>query len=97
MQKLQKEITDWHKETFPAATEQQIVDKLLSEMVELTFELSGNGYDLERVIDECDDVFIVMAALLGRKGVNFESSVRYKMARNSRRVWTSNGTVRLSE
>ena len=91
MQELQKEITNWHKETFPAATEQQIVDKLLSEMVELTWELkdfSDGGHNIPAIIDECADVFIVMAALLGRNGVNLEMAVRDKMETNKKRRWT---------
>lgn len=100
MRELQEEITDWHEGTFPAATQKDIADKLCSEMVELTWELNDfikESSNLPALIDECADVFIVMSALLGRNGVNFEMAVRDKMERNKKRRWTPDGTVRLSE
>jgi len=93
MNDLQKQITDWHKETFPAATDAEIIAKIKEELEELWEELAAyRPGNLDRVIDESADVVIVLSAFLGRIGVDLDSAVRDKMNINRRRVWRADGT-----
>lgn len=97
MKKLQKEITNWHKATFPEATRENVVNKAKEELSELMAELDDyvpHEVRLENVIEESADVVIIISALLGRLGVNLNAAVRDKMNINKKRKWSADGMVR---
>lgn len=90
MKYLEKSIVQWHKETFPNATIQAIIDKLNEELHEAIDCL--NDGNLQQMLEEVADVFIVACALAGRKQIFEENFSMYrvisdKMAINRGRAW----------
>jgi NTP pyrophosphatase (non-canonical NTP hydrolase) len=99
---IEKEIAEWHRETFPNATQEAILDKLMEETAELVDAVrqADKRYHLGNVFDifyEFADVFIVFVALLDRVSIgkiSVEDIVMAKLAVNKKRQWgeeTANG------
>ena len=86
MRKIQKEVVDWHQETFPVATLKAITDKMEEELVE-TLDEVRNGTDKNALAAELSDVVIVACSLLERLGIDFESAIRNKLETNKKRTW----------
>jgi len=85
MEAIQDEIVKWHKETFPRATIQAILDKLDEELHEALDEIKGG--DLKKLFEELADVVIVTCALAGALGINFEDVIIWKLEVNKNRTW----------
>lgn len=98
MTDIEQGIIAWHKETFPNATLDAKIDKLKEEVAELNGELFF-AEDLQSVLEEVADVFIVAVAIAASRD-HFEENVSMsrviadKMEVNRRRTWgneTENG------
>lgn len=84
MDEIQKDIVNWHKKTFPNATDEALNDKLAEESLELLEALVLGQGD---VVEEIADVFIVSCTFLDRHGLSFADFVAKKMEINKKREW----------
>jgi NTP pyrophosphatase (non-canonical NTP hydrolase) len=92
---LIKDILDWHKETFPNATEEAVAAKLLEEAHELWCELVNHEITRStkseaEMLDEVADVFIVATRYIDMRSggtVSILDIIEKKMERNKRRTW----------
>ena len=83
---IEKQVLDWHKETFPNSTNDAIREKYKEEIQEL-FEKPFDFYELA-------DVCIVGIALLNRYGITLSEAIGAKLEINKNRIWgkeTKNG------
>ena len=95
MNNLIKDILDWHKDTFPNATEEAVSAKLLEEAHELWLELINHAINQStksetEMLDEVADVFIVATRFVDMRSggeVSILDIIEKKMERNKRRAW----------
>jgi len=69
---IEQDILKWHRENFPRATLNAKLDKLIEECHELLNAIAD--YDMQEILDEAADVFIVAASIAGDKRY-FEDNV----------------------
>ena len=74
-----KEINDWQDKVFTQATAESTAAHLLREAKEL--------YDDPYDAGEIADIFILLAAVAHKTGVDIETAVERKMAINRLRTW----------
>jgi phosphoribosyl-ATP pyrophosphohydrolase len=80
---IEKEVIEWHRATFPNATEKAILDKFDEEVIELVNSLMGHG----NMVEELADICIVAIALLNRLDTSLAECIRMKMNVNILRKW----------
>lgn len=92
---IEKDIAEWHKETFPNATQGAILGKVREEAGEL-LDATYRGTIIE-VLEEFADVFITISAFISRSEINWlslEDIIEAKLNVNKKRQWgkeTENG------
>lgn len=89
----QKTICDWADRTFGFPKSLEVSIKRMLEEVE---ELKGIDYkssvtNLEKVADECADIYITLVRVMGTIGYDLHSCVNHKMQINRARKWKRNG------
>jgi NTP pyrophosphatase (non-canonical NTP hydrolase) len=84
--KLQKDIHDWSRETFGQATALRTVVRLNEEVAELLTE-AMDVRDPQKLFGEVADVFIVLCSLASLYGISLEEQVEKKMVINRARKW----------
>lgn len=88
----QKSISDWAIETFgEAGSNLRVALRANNEMAELLDMLAVDDND-SRAGEEIADLFIVLARLLDKMGVNLDEEIQRKMKINRARVWTKDGS-----
>lgn len=93
MKDLLNDIRDWHLETFPGVTFEVIGRKLVEEAGELLRAIEGSSdAGSSQCAEEAADVFIVLAALCSRAGIDVAKEARQKMKINRRRRYFDDGT-----
>ncbi len=92
MNKTNKEVIEWHMETFPNATKQAVLNKLREECLELVAAIDG---EYGHITEEIADVMIVSMAYVGRcKLRDLSDIIKFKLEINKNRAWgkeTSDG------
>jgi len=83
---IEKEVLEWHRETFPNATDEAIDDKLQEEVAELNGEIYF-GDDKGKKANEIADVCIVSIAMLARMHTSLSAIIAAKLAVNKARTW----------
>ena len=73
--KIEQDILNWHRETFPRATDYAVHKKFAEEINELRESLD---HDIISVANEIADVFISGTAFLDRHGISLERVIREK-------------------
>ena len=92
---IEKQVAEWHQETFPNATNGAVYHKLYEEVQELKDELVcylHYGKGPKDIPAEIADVAIVSIALLARYGTTLSAVIAAKLAVNKTRVWGADGT-----
>ena len=92
MRNIQQQVVEWHRQTFPRATDQAIIDKLIEEAQEL-WSVDGEE-SFFSMVEEVADVIIVACALFDRWGLDLKEEVLNKLEINKSREWgneTANG------
>jgi phosphoribosyl-ATP pyrophosphohydrolase len=87
---IEKEVLEWHRKTFPNATNQAVYEKLWEEVD----ELKQSCIDSNNIAGEIADVCIVSITLLDRFGMSLSEIIKDKLEINKRRNWgeeTENG------
>jgi len=84
---VQEQVTEWHRDTFPNATEEAMKRKLEEETVELLEALFSKKENRDAIVEELADVVIVASSLFNRWGVNLEMAVLKKLEVNKARAW----------
>jgi phosphoribosyl-ATP pyrophosphohydrolase len=79
---LENRVIEWHKETFPNATNEAVLAKLHEELLEVI-----SAKDQGELVMEIADITIVSIVLLERLGFSLENVVYSKMAINQARQW----------
>ena len=86
MDKIEKKVLDWHKETFPNATDFAVWNKCQEEIRELFYAGSyGNEY-----LSEVADVIITNMALINKMSagsVSICDVIEWKLDINKSRKW----------
>jgi len=86
--RLRKEVNDWQKETFKAASPLTYLEQLRREMKELEDELSNDLVDVEAVRMEVADLEISLMGLVDRLGIGDPLPfVNKKLKINKSRKW----------
>ncbi|HID69693.1 MAG TPA: DUF550 domain-containing protein [Desulfobacterales bacterium] len=83
MKNIANEIIEWHRGTFPNATEKAILLKLTEESEELIKAIENDT----NIIEEIADVVIVAVAFLARRRLWLEDVVSTKLDINKSRKW----------
>jgi NTP pyrophosphatase (non-canonical NTP hydrolase) len=93
MDSIEKDVLEWHRETFPRATLDAIQDKLQEELKEFIEVVKGKEkYKPVDYWDELADVIIVNMVYVNRSSngeVTLEDIVRRKLEINKERTWGS--------
>ncbi len=87
MNSIQKEVVNWHSDTFPNATTHAIQDKLKEEAQELIDALNTMPLDARDISLEVADVIIAASALFNRWDIDLDQVVLNKLAVNRERAW----------
>jgi NTP pyrophosphatase (non-canonical NTP hydrolase) len=86
MVEIEKEVLDWHRSTFPNATNTAVLEKLKEETLELLAELVKPS-TRENTEKEIADVAIVSISLLNRWGTSLSDQIKLKLEINKLRSW----------
>lgn len=89
----QRTISAWATGTFGKASRQVIVDRAQEEMRELT-EAVREGQPVADIAEEAADVAIVLLHLAQDLGIDLNSAIDAKMAKNRKRKWVVDGNGR---
>lgn len=84
MNSIEKEVLEWHKATFPNATEDAVWKKLQEEAIEL---LDSIKFGIEFTEEELADVCIVAIRLFDFHGMTLFEIIRDKLEINKSRKW----------
>lgn len=89
----QKTICDWADKTFGFPKSLSVsVNRMLEEVEELkAIDYKADEIDLEKVADECADIYITLVRIVDTIGYDLHSCVNHKMQINRVRKWSSNG------
>jgi phosphoribosyl-ATP pyrophosphohydrolase len=90
MQEIEKEVLEWHKETFPNATGAAIMDKVFEEIGEFVHVALNPNSKPAEYWDELADVIITNMALINNTSggdVTLADIVRRKLGINKARQW----------
>jgi NTP pyrophosphatase (non-canonical NTP hydrolase) len=94
MNKLQSEIYDWQRKTFPDSNCSSMFHHLVKEIKELSNALENDNKD--KVYEELADCMILLFGIAGLYRFDVESMIKAKMEINKKRKWgkpDSNGVV----
>lgn len=80
---IEKEVIEWHRLTFPNATEKAILNKFDEEALELVNALMGHG----NMVLELADICIVGIVLMNRLDTSLAECIAKKMIINKLRTW----------
>lgn len=86
-------ISDWADKTFgfPKSLD-VVINRMLEEVEELkAIDYKSNEANLEKVADECADVYITLCRITSTLGFDLHACVNHKMQINRARKWKRSG------